>query len=39
MKKIAPQVKILFSEDAGHDVAIVKPEWVNEEVLKFLKNQ
>jgi pimeloyl-ACP methyl ester carboxylesterase len=39
MKKIAPQVKTLFSEDAGHDVAIVKPEWVNEEVLKFLKNQ
>lgn len=36
LQSVAPHVKTLFTRDAGHDVAIVKPEWVNNEVLKFL---
>ncbi|KPJ88505.1 MAG: alpha/beta hydrolase [Spirochaetes bacterium DG_61] len=36
---VAPEVKTEITPDAGHDLAIVKTEWVNNEVLKFLTNQ
>jgi pimeloyl-ACP methyl ester carboxylesterase len=36
LESVAPHVKTLFTTDAGHDVAIVKPEWVNQEVFNFL---
>ena len=38
LNNLAPNVKTVITSDAGHDLAIVKPEWVNAEVLKFLKN-
>jgi pimeloyl-ACP methyl ester carboxylesterase len=38
LNNLAPNVKTAITSDAGHDLAIVKPEWVNTEVLKFLKN-
>jgi pimeloyl-ACP methyl ester carboxylesterase len=38
INNLAPNVKTAIASDAGHDLAIVKPEWVNTEVLKFLKN-
>ncbi len=39
LNKVAPSVKTVITTDAGHDLAIVKPEWVNNEVLKFLADQ
>ncbi|UCC17438.1 MAG: alpha/beta hydrolase [Dehalococcoidales bacterium] len=39
LNEVAPQVKTVITSDAGHDLAIVKPEWVNNEVLKFLADQ
>jgi len=39
LNKVAPRVKTEMTSDAGHDLAIVKTEWVNNEVLKFLINQ
>ena len=39
LNKVAPKVKTVITPDAGHDLAIVKPEWVNDEVLKFLADQ
>ncbi|MCK4470580.1 MAG: alpha/beta hydrolase [Anaerolineae bacterium] len=39
LNKVAPKVKTVITPDAGHDLAIVKTEWVNNEVLKFLTNQ
>jgi pimeloyl-ACP methyl ester carboxylesterase len=36
---VAPQVKTVITPDAGYDLAIVKPEWVTDEVLKFLTNR
>jgi len=39
LNKVAPEVKTEITPDAGHDLAIVKTEWVNNEVLKFLTNQ
>jgi pimeloyl-ACP methyl ester carboxylesterase len=39
LNKVAPEVKTVITPDAGHDLAIVKTEWVNNEVLKFLTNQ
>jgi pimeloyl-ACP methyl ester carboxylesterase len=39
LNKVAPNVKTVITPDAGHDLAIVKPEWVNNEVLKFLANK
>jgi pimeloyl-ACP methyl ester carboxylesterase len=39
LNKVAPKVKTVITSDAGHDLAIVKTEWVNNEVLKFLINQ
>lgn len=39
LNKVAPKVKTVITTDAGHDLAIVKTEWVNNEVLKFLTNQ
>ncbi|NIM17671.1 MAG: alpha/beta fold hydrolase [Candidatus Aminicenantes bacterium] len=39
LNKVAPKVKTLITPDAGHDLAIVKPEWISNEVLKFLTNQ
>ncbi|MDH5266927.1 MAG: alpha/beta hydrolase [Candidatus Bathyarchaeota archaeon] len=38
LNDVAPMVKTLITPDAGHDLAIVKTEWVNNEVLKFLTN-
>lgn len=38
LNNVAPNVKTLITSDAGHDLAIVKTEWVNNEVLKFLAN-
>ena len=39
LNKVAPKVKTVITPDAGHDLAIVKTEWVNNEVLNFLTNQ
>jgi pimeloyl-ACP methyl ester carboxylesterase len=39
LNKVAPSVKTVITTDAGHDLEIVKTEWVNKEVLKFLTNQ
>jgi pimeloyl-ACP methyl ester carboxylesterase len=39
LNNVAPEVKTVITPDAGHDLAIVKTEWVNNEVLKFLTNQ
>lgn len=39
LNKVAPSVKTVITADAGHDLVIVKPEWVNDEVLKFLTDQ
>jgi len=39
LNKVAPKVKTVITPDAGHDLAIVKTEWVNNEVLKFLTNK
>lgn len=38
LNNVAPKVKTLITLDAGHDLAIVKTKWVNNEVLKFLTN-
>jgi len=38
LNNVAPNVKALITSDAGHDLAIVKTEWVNNAVLKFLKS-
>lgn len=38
LNNLASNVKTAITSDAGHDLAIVKPEWVTTEVLKFLKN-
>lgn len=39
LNEVAPKVKTAITPAAGHDLAIVKTEWVNDEVLKFLTNQ
>ena len=39
LNDVAPKVKTVITADAGHDLAIVKTEWVNNEVLKFLTTQ
>jgi pimeloyl-ACP methyl ester carboxylesterase len=39
LNRIAPHVKTVITSDAGHDLAIVKSEWVNNEVLQFLNSQ
>jgi hypothetical protein len=36
---VAPHVETAITPDADHHLAIVKPEWVNNEVLYFLTNQ
>jgi pimeloyl-ACP methyl ester carboxylesterase len=38
LDNLAPSVKTAITSDAGHDLPIVKPEWVTTEVLKFLKS-
>ena len=38
LDNLAPNVKTVITSDAGHDLPIVKPEWVTTEVLKFLKS-
>jgi pimeloyl-ACP methyl ester carboxylesterase len=38
LNTVAPKLKTVLIIDAGHDLAIVKTEWVNNEVLKFLTN-
>jgi len=37
LNELNPNIKTLMASDAGHDLPIVKPEWVYSEVLKFLK--
>jgi pimeloyl-ACP methyl ester carboxylesterase len=39
LNNVTPKVKTVITPDAGHDLAIVKTEWVNNVVLKFLTNQ
>ncbi len=36
---VAPHVETAITPDADHHLALVKPEWVSNEVLKFLINQ
>ncbi len=36
---VAPHVETAVTPEADHHLGIVKPEWVNNEVLKFLSNQ
>jgi pimeloyl-ACP methyl ester carboxylesterase len=38
LNDLNPDIKTAIASDAGHDLPIVKPEWVTTEVLKFLKN-
>lgn len=38
LNRVAPKVKTVITPDAGHDITIVKTEWVNNEVLKFLRH-
>ncbi|MHA2281562.1 MAG: alpha/beta fold hydrolase [Promethearchaeota archaeon] len=37
LNDINPDIKTAIASDAGHDLPIVKPEWVTTKVLKFLK--
>jgi pimeloyl-ACP methyl ester carboxylesterase len=39
LNTIGPKIKTAIISDAGHDLAIVKPEWVSKEVLEFLKDK
>lgn len=39
LNRVAPHVKTVITSDAGHDLAIIKSEWVNKEVLQFLNSQ
>ncbi len=36
---VAPQVTTLITPDADHHLAIVKPEWVSDNVLEFLRGR
>jgi len=38
LNDLNPDIKTAIASDAGHDLPIVKLEWVTSEVLKFLKN-
>jgi len=38
LNDLNPDIKTATASDAGHDLPIVKPEWVTTEVLKFLKS-
>jgi pimeloyl-ACP methyl ester carboxylesterase len=37
LNRLTPNIKTAITSDAGHDLHIVKPDWVTTEVLKFLK--
>jgi len=37
LSNLNPNIKTVIASGAGHDLPIVKPEWVSSEVLKFLK--
>ncbi|MHA1966702.1 MAG: alpha/beta fold hydrolase [Candidatus Hodarchaeales archaeon] len=37
LKNLTPNIKTAITSDAGHDLHIVKPDWVTTQVLKFLK--
>ncbi|MHA2104979.1 MAG: alpha/beta fold hydrolase [Candidatus Hodarchaeales archaeon] len=39
LNTIAPKIKTEITSNAGHDLAIVKPEWVSKEVMEFLKDK
>jgi pimeloyl-ACP methyl ester carboxylesterase len=39
LNNVAPATKTEITTNAGHDLTIVKTEWVNNEILKFLTNQ
>jgi pimeloyl-ACP methyl ester carboxylesterase len=39
LSTVAPHVKTAITPDADHHLAIAKPEWVSNEVLKFLESQ
>jgi len=38
LNDLNPNIRTVIASSAGHDLPIVKPEWVTSEVLKFLKN-
>ncbi len=38
LKNFAPNIRTAITSDAGHDLHIVKPDWVTTEVLEFLRN-
>ncbi|MFX0126006.1 MAG: alpha/beta fold hydrolase [Candidatus Hodarchaeota archaeon] len=37
LKNLTPKIRTAITSDAGHDLHIVKPEWVTTQVLQFLK--
>jgi pimeloyl-ACP methyl ester carboxylesterase len=37
LKNLTPNIRTVITSDAGHDLHIVKPDWVTTQVLKFLK--
>ena len=39
LNEVAPDIKTEITPRAGHDLTIVETEWVNSEVLNFLKNR
>lgn len=38
LNRVAPQVRTAVVAGAGHDLTLVRPDWVNAEVLGFLKS-
>ncbi len=38
LNRLAPNIKTAITSNAGHDLHIVKPDWVTTEVLNFLKS-
>lgn len=38
LAEVAPHIKTALANNADHHLAIVRPEWVNNEVLRFLKD-
>ncbi|MHA2335322.1 MAG: alpha/beta fold hydrolase, partial [Candidatus Hodarchaeales archaeon] len=37
LKNLTPNIRTAITSDVGHDLHIVKPDWVTTQVLKFLK--
>jgi pimeloyl-ACP methyl ester carboxylesterase len=38
LKKLTSNIRTAITSEAGHDLHIVRPDWVTTQVLKFLKN-